>query len=189
VSFFDNVSDIIDSQSDILCRAVTGAGDMKRKLFENDEDVIYNYRRIIGLNGITNAATRADLLDRGIIVEFLMGHSIGLNSNYYRPTYDELLQDYLKAVPALTTNDTNNIVASIKEQQEVKEKEIEQMKQTINTLMSNMASLTEAVSKLKLPPGIGPTIIGADFKEQLAMQELRETAEEARRKLKSQLDR
>jgi hypothetical protein len=69
ISFFDNVSDISDSQSDIICRAVTGAGDMKRALYENDTDVIYNYRRIIGLNGITNAATRADLLDRGIIVE------------------------------------------------------------------------------------------------------------------------
>jgi hypothetical protein len=70
VAFFDNVSDISDSQSDVLCRAVTGAGDMKRKLYENDEDIIYNYRRIIGLNGITNAATRADLLDRGLIIEF-----------------------------------------------------------------------------------------------------------------------
>lgn len=70
VSFFDNVSDISDSQSDVLCRAVTGAGDMKRKLYENDEDIIYNYRRILGLNGITNAATRADLLDRGLIIEF-----------------------------------------------------------------------------------------------------------------------
>jgi hypothetical protein len=70
VSFFDNVSEITDSQSDILCRAVTGASDMKRKLYENDEDIIYNYRRIIGLNGISNAATRADLLDRGLIFEF-----------------------------------------------------------------------------------------------------------------------
>jgi hypothetical protein len=70
LSFFDNVSDITDSQSDMLCRAVTGAGDMKRKLYENDEDIIYNYRRILGLNGITNAATKADLLDRGLMYEF-----------------------------------------------------------------------------------------------------------------------
>ena len=43
---------------------------MKRALFENDKDILYNNRRIIGLNGITNAATRADLLDRGLEVEF-----------------------------------------------------------------------------------------------------------------------
>jgi hypothetical protein len=69
VSFFDNVSDIKDWQSDVLCRAVTGAGDMKRKLYENDEDIIYSYRRIAGLNGITNAVTKADLLDRGMLIE------------------------------------------------------------------------------------------------------------------------
>jgi hypothetical protein len=69
MSFFDNVSYLSDEQSDTLCRAVTGSGDMKRKLYENDEDIIYNYRRIIGLNGINNAATRPDLLDRGIIIE------------------------------------------------------------------------------------------------------------------------
>jgi hypothetical protein len=69
ISFFDNVSNISDEQSDTLCRAVTGSGDMKRKLYENDEDIIYNYRRIVGLNGINNAATRPDLLDRGVIIE------------------------------------------------------------------------------------------------------------------------
>lgn len=69
VSFFDNVSEIKDWQSDVLCRAVTGAGDMKRKLYENDEDIIYSYRRIAGLNGITNAVTKADLLDRGMLIE------------------------------------------------------------------------------------------------------------------------
>jgi hypothetical protein len=42
---------------------------MKRKLFENDEDIIYSYRRIVGVNGITNAITKSDLLDRGMLIE------------------------------------------------------------------------------------------------------------------------
>jgi hypothetical protein len=71
ISFFDNLSGISDEQSNILCRSVTGAGDFKRALFENDEDILYNYRRIIGLNGITNVATRPDLLERGLI--FMLG--------------------------------------------------------------------------------------------------------------------
>lgn len=70
LSFFDNVSDITDSQSDIMCRGITGSGDFKRKLFENDEDVIYSYRRRIGLNGISNVITKPDLLERGLYVEF-----------------------------------------------------------------------------------------------------------------------
>lgn len=69
IAFFDNVSYLSDDQSDTLCRAVTGSGDMKRKLYENDADIIYSHRRVIGLNGINNAATRPDLLDRGIIIE------------------------------------------------------------------------------------------------------------------------
>ena len=40
-------------------------------------------------------------------VEYLLGHTIGLNSNYYRPTEQELLIDYLKSVPSLTINETN----------------------------------------------------------------------------------
>ena len=70
MSFFDNLSWISDEQSNTLCRAVTGSGDFKRALFENDTDVIYAYRRIIGLNGITNVATRPDLLERALIVLF-----------------------------------------------------------------------------------------------------------------------
>ena len=42
-----------------MCRGITGAGDVKRKLDQNDDDIIYRYRRIIGLNGITNADYKA----------------------------------------------------------------------------------------------------------------------------------
>ena len=69
MSSFDNVSYISDEHSDTLCRAVTGGRDTKRKLYEDDEDIIYSYKRIISLNGIVNAATKPDLLDRGLIIE------------------------------------------------------------------------------------------------------------------------
>ena len=36
-----------------------------------------------------------------INVEILMGHSVGIDDSYYRPTENELLQDYLKATDAL----------------------------------------------------------------------------------------
>ena len=66
---FDNVSKISESISDILCRAVTGSGFSKRELFTNDDDVIYNFKRCIGINGINLGATKSDLIDRGIIIE------------------------------------------------------------------------------------------------------------------------
>ena len=39
---------------------------------------------------------------KSLHVEILMGHDVGLAENYYRPSEEELLDDYLKAVPDLT---------------------------------------------------------------------------------------
>ncbi|MGA7900646.1 MAG: hypothetical protein WCA39_17500, partial [Nitrososphaeraceae archaeon] len=69
ICYFDNVSKISEYVSDILCRAVTGSGFSKRELFSNDDDVIYNFKRCIGINGINLGATKSDLIDRGLIIE------------------------------------------------------------------------------------------------------------------------
>lgn len=68
-TFFDNVSFISEETSDSLCKAVTGSGFSKRSLYSDDDDVIYNFMRCIGLNGISVVATRPDLLERSILVE------------------------------------------------------------------------------------------------------------------------
>jgi hypothetical protein len=39
-----------------------------------------------------------------INVEITMGHNIGVSASYYRPTENEVLEDYLKAVDLLTIN-------------------------------------------------------------------------------------
>jgi hypothetical protein len=67
--FYDNVSTIPQWISDALCRAVTGEGFTKRELYSDDDDVIYKFRRCIGLNGINVAATAPDLLDRLVLAE------------------------------------------------------------------------------------------------------------------------
>jgi hypothetical protein len=38
-------------------------------LFSDDDDIIYNFKRCIGFDGINLAATKADLLDRGLIIQ------------------------------------------------------------------------------------------------------------------------
>jgi len=65
--FYDNVARVPDQTSDALCRAVTGEGFSKRELYSDDEDVIYRFRRCVGLNGINVAAQKPDLLDRCIL--------------------------------------------------------------------------------------------------------------------------
>jgi hypothetical protein len=67
--FFDNVSYLPNDISDILCRAVTGAGFSKRELYSDDDDILYSFRRCIGLNGINLVAQKPDLLERSILFE------------------------------------------------------------------------------------------------------------------------
>lgn len=66
---FDNISTISTETSDMLCRAVTGGGVQQRKLCTNAEDYVFTFKRCISLNGISNVARRADLLDRSVLFE------------------------------------------------------------------------------------------------------------------------
>ncbi len=68
IAYYDNVSEIPPWISDVLCRAVTGNGFSKRILYSDDDDFIYRFRRCVGFNGINVAATRPDLLERGLIL-------------------------------------------------------------------------------------------------------------------------
>ena len=65
--YYDNISSIPTSVSDILCRTVTGQGFSKRELYTDDDDVIYEFQRCVGMNGINVAAHRPDLLERCIL--------------------------------------------------------------------------------------------------------------------------
>jgi hypothetical protein len=69
VNFFDNVSSISEDESDLLCRSVTGAGFSRRALYSNDDDFISKFKRAIGVNSINLATTRADFLDRSLIIK------------------------------------------------------------------------------------------------------------------------
>ena len=44
-----------------------------------------------------------------INVEILMGHSVGISDSYYRPTENELLQDYIRVIDALTVSAENKL--------------------------------------------------------------------------------
>ncbi len=68
VTYYDNISTLRDWVSDLLCRAVTGSGFSKRVLYTDDDDFIYSMKRCVGFNGINLGATKADLLDRGLII-------------------------------------------------------------------------------------------------------------------------
>jgi Domain of unknown function (DUF3854) len=64
----DNLSRIHTWLSDALCRLATGGGFATRELYANDEEVLFDAKRPILLNGIEELATRSDLLERAIVL-------------------------------------------------------------------------------------------------------------------------
>jgi hypothetical protein len=98
VAYYDNVSVLPEWLSDALCRAVTGTGFSKRELYSDDDDVIYQFLRCIGFNGINLAATKSDLLDRGIIVGL---KRIDDKKKKIRELKGEILPEFEKILPQL----------------------------------------------------------------------------------------
>lgn len=60
----DNVSTIPDWLSDVLCRASTGEGDVRRSLYTNGDLYVVAFRRLVILTSIDPGAMRGDLADR-----------------------------------------------------------------------------------------------------------------------------
>jgi hypothetical protein len=50
-----------------------------------------------------------------LIKEMLLGHHTGLEENYYRPEEQDLLNEYLKCVDALTVNNEFRLQRKIEE--------------------------------------------------------------------------
>ena len=69
VCFYDNIHTVPSWVNDILCRAITGEGFSKRRLWTDSEDVAFKFRRIVGVNGLELVAKLPDLLDRSILLE------------------------------------------------------------------------------------------------------------------------
>jgi hypothetical protein len=72
-----------------------------------------------------------------INVEILMGHSTGISDSYFRPTENELLDDYIQVVDLLTVN---NLRVEFKNMQKLSQQE------QVNT--DAIASLSDQVLQL-----------------------------------------
>ena len=60
----DNISTVPDWLSDSLCRASTGEGDIRRRLYTDGDFHVVAFRRCVILNGIDLGALRGDLTER-----------------------------------------------------------------------------------------------------------------------------
>ncbi len=64
----DNLSRIPVWLSDALCRLATGGGFSTRELYSDGEEYVFDGQRPVILNGITEIATRGDLMDRALVI-------------------------------------------------------------------------------------------------------------------------
>jgi hypothetical protein len=65
---FDNVSGLQDWLSDAICRLSTGGGAGKRRLYTDEDEVLFSGRRLVAINGIEDVAIRPDLVDRAVML-------------------------------------------------------------------------------------------------------------------------
>ncbi len=110
---YDNVSHIPAAISDALCRAVTGDGFSKRQLYTDEEDVIFEYRRCIIINGINVVVQRPDLLDRSILIDLLP------IKKDERRTEESVWEDFEKSLPKILGFVLNTVSAAMKKRSQV----------------------------------------------------------------------
>ena len=69
VQAYDNLSRMPELISDALCQLSTGGGFATRQLYTDADEILFKGKRPCILNGIEAVATRADLLDRSLIID------------------------------------------------------------------------------------------------------------------------
>jgi integrase/recombinase XerD len=67
----------------------------------------------------------------------LLGHKIGLASAYYRPTEDEMLEEYMKAVNNLTINEENRLKIKI-QKLEVEKSRLDKLEENFKILQKRI---------------------------------------------------
>lgn len=65
---FDNLSHLPGWLSDAFCRLATGGGFSTRELYTDDGEIIFDAKRPLAVNGIEDFITRADLLERSLLI-------------------------------------------------------------------------------------------------------------------------
>lgn len=114
VAYYDNLSVMSEWISDTLCKACTGEGISKRALYTDEDDVIFQYQRVVGINGIVNTGMKADLLDRSIVLELLR------IPNSDRRTEAELGRALEEAMPGIFGGALNALVRALQMKPHIK---------------------------------------------------------------------
>lgn len=113
---FDNVSKLVQITSDILCKAITGDGNAKRKLYTDSDEIIYDYKRKIILNGISPNLEFPDLVDRNITY---ITEKVSENERITEEEFDKKFNDLLPSILGQifqTLSNAMNLYDSVKKE-------------------------------------------------------------------------
>jgi hypothetical protein len=105
---YDNLKYTPKWLSDEVCKAVTGVGSTKRKLYSDDDDIVYEYRRCVGFNGINLGLTEPDILDRSIMIELQRIRKENTKQEA------DIMAEFLKLRPKLLAYIFDTLVKAIK---------------------------------------------------------------------------
>ena len=75
------------------------------------------------------------------IREMLLGHKIGLTSIYYKPTEQEMLNEYYKAVPLLTISDEERLRFKLEEHVRIEKTRMDAMREDMDKFKAELAAL------------------------------------------------
>jgi hypothetical protein len=83
--------------------------------------------------------TRCELAGlRSIVVEILLSHSTGISDSYFRPTENELLEEFLKATEFLTINEVSSLKRKV-EALEVEKRRIDRLELQIKQMEMSLS--------------------------------------------------
>src|SRR5262245_916582 len=92
---FDNVSGLPDWLSDAICRLSTGGGAGKRKLYSDEDEILFSGQRLVILNDIEDVAVRPDLIDTSVLL------ALEPIPEKERRTEEEFNQDFARVAPEI----------------------------------------------------------------------------------------
>ena len=104
---FDNVRDISQEQSDLLCSAITGATATKRALYTNNDLCVQKLHNAIVINGIAVVPKESDLAERFLVV------NLEKIEEQKRKREKDLWADFQKALPQILGAIFNTLVSAM----------------------------------------------------------------------------
>ena len=130
----------------LIGRALQIQGIRPKLNIENGEKK-HDWKTLHGFRKFFKTQTERNM--KSLNVEILMGHDIGLADSYYKPSEQELLEDYIKSVDLLTMyNEKSKLEKELKDLKEKSQDADDKIKAKLQEKDDALVTLSDQVMKL-----------------------------------------